>query len=186
MTKLKEYFTAEDGIFNIFENDFSNEFSILFPNKTATELNILTLWKYGNKFFAADFTEVSNVVLHNIIKVNLDRWLQMQAVINTNVLPTANEIETKTKTGTLQTNVSRENSNINADKVFNSTDFISNEKNDFTESNDKTDTYNLTETTQKAGNIIENVKNAFVLRETTNLQAQIIYEIVKQITIDIY
>lgn len=184
--KLNEYFTNETGIFTVFAADFPEEFNILFPNKTAIELNILTLWKYGSKFFAANFIDVANVVLHNVIKINLDRWLKMQAVINTNVLPTANETETKTKTGTLQTNVSRESGNINAEKVFNSTDFISNEKNDFRESNDKTDTYNLTETTQKAGNIIENVKNAFVLRETTNLQAQIIYEIVKQITIDIY
>lgn len=110
----------------------------------------------------------------------------MQTVINTNVLPSANEIETKTKTGTFASSVSRENGNINAEKVFNDSNFIANEKNDFTESSDKTDTYNLTETTQKASNIIENVKSAYFLRETTNLQAQIIREIISQITIDIY
>lgn len=104
----------------------------------------------------------------------------------TNVLPSANETETKTKTGTFQSSVLRENGNVNAEKVFNDTNFIENEKNDFSENSDKTDTYNLVETTQKAGNIIENIKNAYVLRETTNLQAQIIREIVAQITIDIY
>lgn len=186
MTKLKEYFTNENGIFTVFQNDFPTEFATLFPNKTPTELNILTLWKYGNKFFASDFTDLANVVLHNVIKINLERWLQMQTAINTNVLPSANETEIKTKTGTFASSVSRENGNINAEKVFNDANFIANEKNDFTENSDKTDTYNLTETTQKAGNIIENIKNAYYLRDTTNLQAQIIREIVSQITIDIY
>lgn len=186
MTKLKEYFTNENGIFTVFVNDFPEEFNILFPNKTAIEMNILTLWKYGEKFFATDFTDVANVVLHNVININIERWLKMQNVINTNVLPSANESEIKTKTGTFASSVSRENGNINAEKVFNDTNFIQNEKNDFTENSDKTDTYNLTETTQKATNIIENIKNAYVLRETTNLQAQIIREIVAQITIDIY
>lgn len=186
MTKLKEYFTNENGIFTVFEADFPTEFTTLFPNKTAVELNTLTLWKYGNKFFAADFTDIANVVLHNVIKINLNKWLQMHTIIMTNVLPSANETETKTKTGTLQTSSSRENGNVNAEKVFNDTNFIENEKNDFSENSDKTDTYNLVETTQKAGNIIENIKNAYVLRETTNLQAQIIRDIVSQITIDIY
>ena len=186
MPKLKEYFTNENGIFTVFATDFPTEFATLFPGKTAVEVNTLTLWKYGNKFFTTDFTEFANVILHNVIKINLDRWLQMQTIINTNVLPSANETETKTKTGTLQSNVSRENGNVNAEKVFNDTNFVENEKNDFSENSDKTDTYNLVETTQRAGNIIENIKNAYVLRETTNLQAQIIREIVSQITIDIY
>lgn len=186
MTKLKEYFTNENGIFTVFETDFPTEFATLFHNKTAVELNNLTLYKYGNKFFAADFTDCANVILHNVIKINLDKWLQMHTIIMTNVLPSVNETETKTKTGTIQSNVSRENGNVNAEKVFNDTNFIENEKNDFSENSDKTDTYNLVETTQKASNIIENIKNAYVLRETTNLQEQIISEIVAQITIDIY
>ena len=184
--KLKEYFTKENGIFTVFNSDFPTEFATLFPNKTAFELNTLTLWKYGNKFFATDFTDNANEILHNVISINLANWLEMHYVINTNVTPLNNETETKTKTGTLQSEVSRENGNINAEKVFNDTNFVENEKNDFSENSDKTDTYNLVETTQKASNIIENIKAAYVLRETTNLQAKIIKDIVSQITIDIY
>lgn len=184
--KLNEFFTNENGIFNIFANDFQTEFETLFANKTVTELNILSLWKYGNKTLCKDFTDISNCVLHSVISINLQRWLKMFQVIETNFLPTQTEIETKTKTGTLQSDVSRENGNINSDKVFNDTSFVENEKNDFSENSEKTDTYNLTETTQKANDIIENIKKSYVLRETTNLQAQIIKEIVSQITIDIY
>ena len=95
--------------------------------------------------------------------------------------------ETRTKTGTLQRSENSTNTNVNAEKAFNDTEFVSDAQNTQTNNGLNTDTYNLTETvTATNGNAAESVKNEIALRQRNNLQIAIIDAIINEITLLIY
>ena len=185
MNKVKDIYTGENGIFAIFANTFATDFAEIFGDVTAANLDGVLLHRHGNKPLTNDITtENAETVIINVVSINLQNWLKMHGIFTAQYNALTPVSETKTKTGAVQ----RRNldTNENFDKVFNSSDFVGNEKS--TNTGETTDTYNLTETRAANDNsaITDNVRNEFLLRQTLNLQNAIIETIINEITIKIY
>ena len=186
---FKEIFTAENGIFKIFAKNYPVRFAKIFGDTTATQLDVFCAITYGNKT-CADFvthSETENeIIITAIISTYVDNWVKIADALNSEYVPTATGTETRTKTGTLQRTGTGNETILNADKVFNDLDFTDTEKTDKTNSENNTDTYNLTETVSKSDNVQGAINSEISLRNRNNLCTQIAEKIVKCITIDIY
>lgn len=98
----------------------------------------------------------------------------------------AANVETKTKTGTLQRDGSTNSTDTAAKKAFNDTDFADDTQNESNGTSELTDTYNLTETNTITNNAAEKISNEITLRQRNNLQIAIIDGIIKEITLKVY
>lgn len=183
----KDIFSG-NGIANIFDTYFTTDFGTLFNGNTAAEIDTFILHRYANKPLTADINETNAVdVVKSVIAVRLDVWHKMYAALSAQYNAANSLSETRTKTGTLQRSANSTNTNVNAEKAFNDTEFVSDTQNTQTNTGLNTDSYNLTETvTAQNGNAPENVKNEIALRQRNNLQIAIIDAIINEITLLIY
>ena len=189
MKKVKDIFTGGNGIFAIFAENFATDFAALFTDITAANLDGITLHRYGEKFLTPNIAENNaETVIIDIIAISLDGWKRAKSVLNANYNIIAPISETKTKSGSVSRETTNANENLNFDKVFNDTDFVTNEKSTANSAFNATDTYNLTETRTANDNsaVTENVRNEFLLRVNLNLQNTVIDSIIKEITLNIY
>lgn len=174
------------GVFAIFDENFHTEFEGIFGDTAAQYLDGWTRLKYANRLCLRTITaDNAEQYVNAVISANVFNWLQLAAAINTEININGN-VETRLKTGTLSRVNSESSTAFNANKAFNDTDFVDNDKNTASSSGNNTDTYNLTETVNKGNNAkFDEIERQIKLRKT-NLFSDIAAEIVNEITLRIY
>lgn len=178
--KLNELISIENGIMKIFYDNFTNDYNIIFSEKQPRNLDTLILTMYGMRNVKSNVShETLNNILISFIDCNVERWKRDLALNLTDFVYVSRE--THTKTGTLQ--IERENLDTAAEKAFNDTEFVNDSKNETNEN--KTDTYNLTETTIKSDNNVKNIKEIISFIKENSIFA-VINEIINFITLKIY
>ena len=188
MSKAYKDIYSENGIASIFNANYSTDFNTLFGGNTAAAVDGFILHRYANKPLTPNIDETNAVnVVISVIAVRLEVWRKMYAALSAQYNAANSLNETRTKTGTLQRSANSTNTNVNAEKAFNDTEFVSDTQNTQTNTGLNTDSYNLTETvTATNGNAAESVKNEIALRQRNNLQIAIIDAIINEITLLIY
>lgn len=187
MKKFKEIF-ADKGIFNIFAENFENDFAAFFPENTAANLDSFTMFKNSEMFCNSNLTELNATeIIKNLISVFLPSWKKINTLLNAEYNITRPISETKTKTGSVTRETSETNESTDFDKAFNSVDFIGNEKNENSNAGETVETYNLTETrnANENSNISENVLKELNLRKSQNLYNEITETILNEIILKV-
>lgn len=183
--KYKEIF-ADSGIFTIFATEYETDFLTVFPNIESESLDVYTLLNYGNRQLIDVFTnENKTTICKAVISVNLDNWKKLATAANT-TLSISPAVETKTKTGTLQRTGTNTDTTLNANKAFNDTEFVDNDKTLLSGNSNTTDAYNLTETTNgNTKHLIENIESVLNLQKYNYIK-NIIETFINEIAIKIY
>ena len=164
MSKAYKDIYSENGIANIFNANYSTDFNTLFGGNSAAAVDGFILHRYANKPLTPNIDETNAAaVVISVIAVRLDVWRKMYAALSAQYNAANSLNETRTKTGTLQRSENSTNTNVNAEKAFNDTEFVSD-----------------------AQNAAESVKNEIALRQRNNLQIAIIDAIINEITLLIY
>lgn len=185
--KFKEIF-ADKGIFNIFAENFENDFAAFFPENTAANLDSFTMFKNSEMFCNSNLTELNAPeIIKNLISVFLPSWKKINTLLNAEYTVLRPISETKTKTGSVTRETSETNESTDFDKAFNSIDFIGNEKNENSNSGETVETYNLKETrnANENSNISENVLKELNLRKSQNLYNEITETILNEIILKV-
>ena len=186
MKTLKEIYTGVSGIAAIFAANYSTDFAAFFDNTTPQTVDTFILFKYGNKPLCETINAENAVdIVKSVIALKLSVWRKMHAALSA-VYNAAANVETKTKTGTLQRDGSTNSTDTAAKKAFNDTDFADDTQNESNGTSELTDTYNLTETNTITNNAAEKISNEITLRQRNNLQIAIIDGIIKEITLKVY
>jgi len=186
MKTLKEIFTGVSGIATIFAANYATDYTAFFDNITPQTVDTFILFKHGNKpLYETINTENAANIVSSVIALKLSVWRKMYAALSA-VYNAAANVETKTKTGTLQRDGVTNSTDTAAKKAFNDTDFADDTQNETSGTSELTDTYNLTETNTITNNAAEKISNEITLRQRNNLQIAIIDGIIKEITITIY
>lgn len=185
--KFKEIF-ADKGIFTIFAENFETDFVAFFPENTAANLDGFTMFKNSEMFCNSNLTELNAPeIIKSLISVFLPSWKKINTLLNAEYNITRPISETKTKTGSVTRETSETNESTDFDKVFNSTDFVGNEKNENSNTGETVETYNLTETrnANENSNISENVLKELNLRKSQNLYNEISETILNEIILKV-
>ena len=185
--KFKEIF-ANKGIFNIFVENYENDFAAFFPENTAANLDSFTMFKNSEMFCNSNLSELNATeIVKYLISVYLPSWKKINALLNAEYNITRPISETKTKIGSVTRETSETNESTDFDKAFNSIDFIGNEKNENSNTGNTVETYNLTETrnANENSNISENVLKELNLRKSQNLYNEITETILNEIILKV-
>lgn len=186
--KLSDIYNGENGIFSIFADSFATEY-VLYFGTTATEtLDNYVLLNFGDRLLNAKITAENCVnFLVSIIAMYLPIWNKLAATLALSYNAATPINETRTKTGTLQRYGSNSETNTTAEKVFNDTDFVSDNQNTTSGTNNNTDTYNLTETLAASDSeVTKRVATEYDFRKNNSLQFEIVNNIINAIALKIY
>lgn len=185
--KIKDIFIGVNGIAAIFAAAFAVDFTAFFGAATAATVDTWIIFKHGEKTLSDKITAANAAeIITAIITMKIAVWRKMFAALSANY-NAATINETKTKSGTLARVGETTDTDTAAKKAFNDTEFDSDTENVRNGESQQTDTYNLTETTNRTpSNVAENVSKEITLRQRNNLQIAIIDGIIKEITINIY
>lgn len=181
-----KYLAADIGIAAIFAENFPEIYDNFFDGISANNLDFYIKYVYGNRIVVETVTaENFSEIVVNIIQINLDKWTKLYniALSNLNVL---GNVETRTKSGTLTRETENENETTTAAKVFNDTDFNTDNKDTATASGTATDTYNLTETVSRETDITDRKRNAVNFENNFAFKKAVIADIINEITLRIY
>ncbi len=176
------------GIFAVFAENFPMLFETLFNGFEVATLDNLVKFRHGNKTVLESVSrENFPDIIKAVISINAENWEKAHTAIITEYSVKGDETETKTKSGTVDRNTANTQTTLNAEKVFNDTEFVDAEKANTDTANNTMETYDLTETNIKTvGNVLDNIRKEYLFRRETNLQNDIAYAIVSEITLQIY
>lgn len=185
--KIKDIYNGLNGIAAIFAAAFAVDFAAFFGAATAATVDTWIIFKHGEKNLSDKITaENAAAIITAIITMKIETWRKMYAALTANY-NAATINETKTKSGTLARVGETTDTDTAAKKAFNDTVFENDTENVRNGESNQTDTYNLTETTNRTpSNVAENISKEITLRQRNNLQIAIIDGIIKEITINIY
>lgn len=188
--KIKEFFTVDNGLFEtIFEPNFPVLYKSIFGEDTPNLIDIDLRFKYGNRELVDAITnETATDIIKGIITVKFDEWQKQIQVFNNeyDVLNPVTSKETVTENNTV--NETGNNNTIDSSVTFNNGDF----GNDTKQQRDSTGNRqeNGTKTTVKNG-VPSSVPTSEIIQKEmslrkTNFKTQVITELAKELTIDIY
>lgn len=175
------------GIFAIFAEYFNDSFATLFPSLDAGTLDTLVKFRHGNKNVSDSVSRESyEEIVKAVIETNMETWMSVHNTLNTEYSPVSTT-ETHVKSGTIDRQGDNNQTTLNAEKVFNDTDFVDAEKSASNDAFSNKDTYNITETNIKSvGNVIDNIKKEIQLRRQMNFCNDVTSDIVNELTLKIY
>lgn len=188
--KIKEFFTVDNGLFEtIFEPNFPVLYKSIFGEDKPNLIDIDLRFKYGNRELVDAITnETATDIIKGIITVKFDEWQKQIQVFNNeyDVLNPVTSKETVTENNTVEE--TGNNNTIDSSVTFNNGDF----GNDTKQQRDSTGNRQETRTTtsSKSGNpssvpVSEIIQKEMNLRKT-NFKTQVVTEIAKEISLDIY
>ena len=188
--KIKEFFTVDNGLFEtIFEPNFPVLYKSIFGEDTPNLIDIDLRFKYGNRELVDAITnETATDIIKGIITVKFDEWQKQIQVFNNeyDVLNPVTSKETVTENNTVEE--TGNNNTIDSSVTFNNGDF----GNDTKQQRDSTGNRQETGTKTTVANGVpsgvltsEIIQKEMSLRKT-NFKTQIITELAKELTIDIY
>lgn len=188
--KINELFTTENGLFEkIFKPMFPDVYEVIFGNYDPKLLDIDFRFKYGNRTLVDAVTnETATDIVKSIITVKFDEW-QKQILVFNSKYDVLNPI-TSTTTETINNTVDEtgNNNTVDSSVTFNNGDFGNDTKQQRDSTGNRQETG--TKTTVRNGvpssvPISEIIQKEMRLRKT-NFKTQVIEELAKELTIDIY
>ena len=188
--KIKELFTVDNGLFEtIFEPNFPVLYKSIFGEDTPNLIDIDLRFKYGNRELVDAITnETATDIIKGIITVKFDEWQKQIQVFNKeyDVLNPVTSHTTETTSNTVDE--TGNNSTVDSSVTFNNGDF----GNDTKQQRDSTGSRQETGTKTTVKNGVpssvptsELIQKEMSLRKT-NFKTQVITELAKELTIDIY
>lgn len=188
--KINELFTGENGLFEkIFAPLFPVLYKSIFGNDDPKVIDIDLRFKYGNRTLVDAITnETATDIVKSIIAVKFDEWQKQIQVFN-NEYDVLNPVTSKTtETANNTVDETGNNNTIDSCVTFNDGDF----GNDTKQQRDSTGSRQETGTKTVVKNgvpssvpISEIIQKEMSLRKT-NFKTQVITELAKELTVDIY
>lgn len=188
--KLNELFTGENGLFEkIFKPLFPVLYASIFGEDDPKLIDIDLRFKYGNRTLVDAITnETASDIVKSIITVKFDEWQKQIQVFNNEYDPLNPVTEKLTETTNNTVNETGNNNTVDSSVTFNNGDF----GNDTKQQRDSTGNRQETGTKTTVKNSLPNgvpvseiVQKEMILRRT-NFKTQVIAELAKELTIDIY
>lgn len=188
--KINDILKTDNGIFQaIFKPEFPDEFTKIFGTTSAKSLDIQVVKMYGNRVLlqcitAENYTEFVRAV----IEMNVTGWVKQSDAMNAEYEVLKPVTKQTDRTETRSVDETNESENVESGKVYNDTEFEENNKTNESGKANKTETvtYKNSESGIGSGeNISEIIKKEMSLR-AINWKNNIIFAIIKEITIDIY
>ena len=185
----KELFDS-NGIFaNVFKTDFADLYTTIFGTTDAAQIDNFCVIKFGNKILLDCVTADSyKTLVASIIALNSKRWSNVAEVLGLKYDVLTPEVSKVTSTSTSNSTTSDTNTNTNYKKVFNDEQFNDDEKEQNDKSGERTDNKSDTSSRQgyTAGTLFSTIIQKEVDLRTNDLAQQVINDIVRTITLDIY
>ena len=188
--KIKELFTTENGLFDkIFKPLFPVLYESIFGNDDPKIIDIDLCFKYGNRELVDAITnETATDIIKGIITVKFDEWQKQIRVFNSEYDVLSPVIEKTTETVNNTVDETGNNNTVDSSVTFNNGEFGNDTKQqrDSTgnrqETGTKTTVKNCVPSSLPVSEIIQKEMN---LRKT-NFKTQVVTEIAKEISLDIY
>jgi hypothetical protein len=188
--KLNELFTGENGLFEkIFKPLFPVLYKSIFGEDDPKSIDVDLRFKYGNRTLDDAVTdETATDIVKSIITEKFDEWQKQIQVFN-NEYDVLNPVTSKTTETTNNTvDETGNNSTIDSSVTFNDGDFGNDTKlqRDSTGNRQETGTKTVVKNgVPSSVPISEIIQKEMSLRKT-NFKTQVITELAKELTIDIY
>lgn len=188
--KINELFTGENGLFEkIFAPLFPVLYKSIFGEDDPKLIDIDLRFKYGNRTLVDAITnETATDIVKSIITVKFDEWQKQIQVFNNeyDVLNPVTSKETVTTSSTVDE--TGNNNTVDSSVTFNDGDFGNDTKQQRDSTGNRQETG--TKTSSKSGipssvPVSEIIQKEMSLRKT-NFKTQVITELAKELTIDIY
>ena len=188
--KYNELFTKGNGIFaTVFKTEYPTEYAAIFGDTDPTKLDAYALLMYGSKTVASSITsENAKDIVSAVIAVNVQGWAREAAAMLAEydvLTPVTGQIE-RTETITLQE--STDNTETDADKAFNDTEFSDSDRKTANDARNRTESRKTTETSKGTGankSFSTEIEKELRLRRD-NWKKSIIFALVNEITTSIY
>lgn len=188
--KINEIFTGENGLFEkIFAPLFPVLYKSIFGDDDPKIIDIDFRFKYGNRTLVDAVTpETANDIVKAIITVKSDEWQKQIQVFNNEYDPLSPVTEKLTETTNSTVDETGNNNTVDSSVTFNDGDFGNDAKQQRESTGNRQETG--TKTTVKNGlpsgvPVSEIVQKEINLRRT-NFKTQVIAELAKELTVDIY
>lgn len=187
---INELFTTENGLFEII---FKPLFPVLYDSIFGTDdpklIDIDFRFKYGNRTLVNAITnETAKDIVKSIIAVKFDEWQKQIQVFNKeyDVLSPVTEKTTETVNNTVDE--TGNNNTVDSSVTFNNGDFGNDTKQQRDSTGNRQETG--TKTTIKNG-VPSSVPTSQIIQKEislrkTNFKTQVITELAKELTVDIY
>lgn len=188
--KINELFTTENGLFEkIFKPLFPVLYESIFGNDDPKLIDIELRLKYGNRTLVDAVTnETANDIVQSIIMVKFDEWQKQIQVFNKeyDVLNPVTEKLTETTNNTVDE--TGNNNTVDSSVTFNNGEFGNDTKQQRDSTGNRQETGSRTTVKNSLPNgipVSELIQKEMSLRKT-NFKTQVIAELAKELTIDIY
>lgn len=188
--KINDLFTGENGLFEkIFAPLFPVLYKSIFGEDDPKLIDIDLRFKYGNRTLVdAVTTETVTDIVKSIISVKFDEWQKQIQVFNNeyDVLNPVTSKETVTTSSTVDE--TGNNNTVDSSVTFNDGDFGNDTKQQRDSTGNRQET--ATKTSSKSG-IPSSIPTSEIIQKEmslrkTNFKMQVITELAKELTIDIY
>ena len=188
--KYSELFTNGNGIFaTVFKTEYPTEYAAIFGDTDPTKLDAYALLMYGGKTVVSSITnDNAKDIVSAVIAVNVQGWQREAAAMLAEydvLTPVTGQIE-RTETITLQE--STDNTETDADKAFNDTEFSDSDRKTANDARNRTESRKTTETSKGTGankSFSTEIEKELRLRRD-NWKKSIIFALVNEITTSIY
>ena len=188
--KIKEFFTVDNGLFEtIFEPNFPVLYKSIFGEDKPNLIDIDLRFKYGNRELVDAITnETATDIIKGIITVKFDEWQKQIQVFNNeyDVLNPVTSKETVTENNTVDE--TGNNNIIDSSVTLNDGDFGNDTKQqrDSTGNRQETGTKTVVKNGVPTGVPVSEIIQKEMSLRKTNFKTQVITELAKELTIDIY
>lgn len=188
--KINELFTGENGLFEkIFKPLFPVLYASIFGDDDPVLIDIDFRFKYGNRNLVDAITkETATDIVKGIVTVKFDEWQKQIQVFNKeyDVLNPVTEKLTETTNSTVDE--TGNNNTVDSSTTFNNGDFGNDAKQQRESAGNRQETGTKTIVKNGVSSSVptsEIIQKEMSLRKT-NFKMQVITELAKEITIDIY
>lgn len=188
--KINELFTGENGLFEkIFAPLFPVLYKSIFGDDDPKLIDIDLRFKYGNRTLVNAVTpETANDIVKGIITVKFDEWQKQIQVFNNeyDVLNPVIEKVEETKKNTVDE--TGNNNTVDSSVTFNNGDFGNDTKQQRDTTGNRQENGSTTSVKYGVGSslpVSEIIQKEMNLRKT-NFKTQVITELAKELTVDIY
>lgn len=188
--KINELFTTENGLFEkIFKPLFPVLYESIFGEDDPKLIDVDLRFKYGNRTLVDAITnETATDIVKSIITVKFDEWQKQIQVFN-NEYDVLNPITSKT-TETINNTVDEtgNNNTVDSSVTFNNGEFGNDTKQqrDSTGNRQETGTKTVVKNGVPTGVPVSEIIQKEMSLRKTNFKTQVITELAKELTIDIY
>lgn len=188
--KINELFTGENGLFEkIFKPLFPVLYKSIFGEDDPKLIDVDLRFKYGNRILLDAVTnETATDIVKSIISVKFDEWQKQIQVFKTeyDVLDPVTEKTTETTSNTVEE--TGNNNSVNSSVTFNNGDFGNDTKQqrDSTGNRQETGTKTVVKNGVPSSVLTSEIIQKEMSLRKTNFKTQVITELAKELTIDIY